>query len=228
MAPLSGAQRVPAAAERVAGGDSAGPGFRAVTGAQRLGRMAGSETDLLRRYAETGDPGAQGGAGPSLPAARPLPGPALPREPAARGPDPGGHPWAGQSIGRVRPGARKVLRRVRGTTTLGEASPPLPRLCLGGAPARAPGADDGGQRGGGRAQRRAPGDSTVSHTATRLNLDDEEIRSPQARGPSYAVVDVPRSRQDLESVPMVETVGQSVPGLRRSRGSTRCRGGLAG
>src|SRR3954464_1904185 len=55
---------------------------------------------------------------------------------------------------------------------------------------------------------------TVSQIATRLDLDDEAVsealQADEAR--RTLSLDVPRNRQDRESVPMVETVGRTEPG----------------
>ena len=55
---------------------------------------------------------------------------------------------------------------------------------------------------------------TVSQIAERLNLDDEEVsealQADQAR--RTLSLDLPLNRQDRESLPMVETVGETEPG----------------
>ena len=55
---------------------------------------------------------------------------------------------------------------------------------------------------------------TVSQIAERLGLDDEEVsealQADEAR--RTLSLDVPRNRQDRESLPMVETVGRAEPG----------------
>ena len=55
---------------------------------------------------------------------------------------------------------------------------------------------------------------TVAQIAARLDLDDEEVsealQADEAR--RTLSLDVPRNRQDRESLPMVETVGRTEPG----------------
>ena len=216
MAPLSGAQRVPTAAETVAGGDSAGPRLRPVTGAQRLGRMAGSETDLLRRYAETGDPALKEElVRRFLPLARSL---ALRYRGASEQLE---DLIQVASLGLVK--ALDGFDLERGRSFVAYAAPTilgelrrhfrdrvwevrLPR----GLQERTMAVNEAA----GALSDELAATPTVSQIAARLNLDDEEIsealQADEAR--RTLSLDVPRNRQDSESVPMVETVGQTEPG----------------
>ncbi len=203
----------------LAGGDSAGSQrvrLHAVTGAQGLGRMAGSETDLLRRYAETGDPALKEElVRRFLPLARSL---ALRYRGASEQLE---DLIQVASLGLVK--ALDGFDLERGRSFIAYAAPTilgelrrhfrdrvwevrLPR----GLQERTMAVNEAA----GALSDELGATPTVSQIATRLNLDDEEIsealQADEAR--RTLSLDVPRNRQDSESVPMVETVGQTEPG----------------
>ena len=216
MAPLSGTQPVPAAAERVTGGDSAGPSASRGHGRPRPGRMAGSETELLRRYAETGDPALKEElVRRFLPLARSL---------ALR--------YRGSSediedliqvasLGLVK--ALDGFDLERGRSFIAYAAPTilgelrrhfrdrvwevrLPR----GLQERTMAVSEAA----GELSDELGATPTVSQIAERLDLDDEEVsealQADEAR--RTLSLEVPRSREDAESATIVETLGETEPG----------------
>jgi RNA polymerase sigma-B factor len=204
---------------RVAGGDSTGRSrewLHAVPGARGPGRIAGREIDLLRCYAETGDTALKEElVRRFLPLARSL---ALRYRGASEQVE---DLIQVASLGLVK--ALDGFDLERGKSFIAYAAPTilgelrrhfrdrvwevrLPR----GLQERTMAVNEAA----GALSDELGATPTVSQIATRLNLDDEEVsealQADEAR--RTLSLDVPRNRQDRESLPMVETVGRTEPG----------------
>jgi RNA polymerase sigma-B factor len=204
---------------RVAGGDSTGRSrewLHAVPGARGPGRIAGREIDLLRCYAETGDTALKEElVRRFLPLARSL---ALRYRGASEQVE---DLIQVASLGLVK--ALDGFDLERGKSFIAYAAPTilgelrrhfrdrvwevrLPR----GLQERTMAVNEAA----GALSDELGATPTVSQIATRLNLDDEEVsealQADEAR--RTLSLDVPRNRQDRESLPMVETVGRTAPG----------------
>ena len=216
MPPLNGTQHVKATAGGLNGGDSTTPSrarLHAVPGAQGLGRGAGDENDLLRSYAETGDPALKEElVCRFLPLARSL---ALRYRGASEQLE---DLIQVASLGLVK--ALDGFDLERGRSFIAYAAPTilgelrrhfrdrvwevrLPR----GLQERTMAVSEAA----GALSDELGATPTVSQIATRLDLDDEEVsealQADEAR--RTLSLDVPRNRQDRESLPMVETVGRA-------------------
>ena len=216
MPPLNGTQHVKATAGGLNGGGSTTPSrarLHAVPGAQGLSRNAGDENDLLRSYAETGDPALKEElVRRFLPLARSL---ALRYRGASEQLE---DLIQVASLGLVK--ALDGFDLERGRSFIAYAAPTilgelrrhfrdrvwevrLPR----GLQERTMAVSEAA----GALSDELGATPTVSQIATRLGLDDEEVsealQADEAR--RTLSLDVPRNRQDRESLPMVETVGRA-------------------
>jgi RNA polymerase sigma-B factor len=216
--PLSGTQYGPVAAKRAVangGGDSASAGHAALRGLPRA-RGAGTENALLRRYADTGDPALKEElVCRFLPLARSL---ALRYRGATEQLE---DLIQVASLGLVK--ALDGFDLERGKSFIAYAAPTilgelrrhfrdrvwevrLPRGLQERTMAVSEAASELSDQLG--------ASPTVSQIAARLGLADEEVsealQADEAR--RTLSLDVPRNRQDRESLPMVETVGRTEPG----------------
>jgi RNA polymerase sigma-B factor len=219
MPPLNGSQHATGSATSAARADSASaaaPSLAAIPGLRRARLMASSETDLLQRYAETADPALKEElVCRFLPLARSL---ALRYRGASEQLE---DLIQVASLGLVK--ALDGFDLERGKSFIAYAAPTilgelrrhfrdrvwevrLPR----GLQERTMAVSEAA----GELSDELGATPTVSQIATRLDLDDEAVsealQADEAR--RTLSLDVPRNRQDRESVPMVETVGRTEPG----------------